>query len=89
MVRLRVVVYGRVQGVWFRESARRRAMALGVAGWIRNLDDGGVEAVFEGLSDGVLAMASWAQEGPDHAHVVSLQRFSEDPEGLSEFEVRA
>jgi acylphosphatase len=86
-VRVRIVVHGRVQGVWFRESARRRAVASGVAGWIRNLEDGAVEAVFEGPADCVFAMVSWAQEGPDQAHVTSLQRFSEDPEGLSEFSV--
>jgi acylphosphatase len=48
LVRRRVVVTGRVQGVWFRESCRREADSLGVAGWVRNRPDGAVEAAFEG-----------------------------------------
>ena len=52
MLRARVIVSGRVQGVWFRETCKRHAVELGVTGWVRNREDGRVEAVFEGLDEG-------------------------------------
>jgi acylphosphatase len=84
----RVLVRGRVQGVFYRESCRRRAHAAGVAGWVRNLPDGRVEAVFEGLPEPVDRMVEWAGEGPAHAVVTRVEAQDEPPEGLSGFEVR-
>ena len=88
LVRTRVVVKGVVQGVFFRESTRRTALEHGVSGWVRNLPDRGVEAVFEGEPSAVEAMVTWAQFGPPRASVHSLERFAETPEGLRGFDVR-
>lgn len=88
IVRSRVVVDGRVQGVWFRASTRDTASRLGVAGWVRNLPDGSVEAVFEGESAAVARAVEWARTGPERALVSSLEECAETPEGLSGFEIR-
>ena len=80
---------GRVQGVFFRESTRREADARGVAGWVRNRDDGAVEAVFEGEPGAVEAMVAWCREGPEGAVVEDIEAsLEEDPDGLTGFEVR-
>jgi acylphosphatase len=68
-VRTRVVVHGRVQGVFFRDSCRERARAEGVGGWIRNLGDGSVEAEFEGAPDAVDRLVTWCRTGPPRARV--------------------
>ncbi len=86
--RARVIVEGRVQGVWFRESTRREAASVGVSGWVRNLPDGRVEAVFEGERDAVARIVAWSAHGPERAVVTSLEQFAEEPEGLARFEVR-
>jgi acylphosphatase len=88
LVRRRVVVTGRVQGVWFRESCRREAESLGLGGWVRNRADGAVEAVFEGESAAVLAMVAWCRAGPAHADVDHVDIEDEPPEGLVGFRVR-
>ena len=72
-VRARVLVSGRVQGVWFRESTRERASALGLTGWVRNLRDGRVEALLEGDRQSVDAALDFLREGPPHAHVISAE----------------
>lgn len=87
-VRRRVVVTGRVQGVFFRDSARREAAARHVSGWVRNRADGSVEAVFEGPPDAVEAMVSWARRGPRDAWVDTVEVHDEPPEGLDGFSVR-
>jgi acylphosphatase len=87
-VRRRVVVHGNVQGVFFRDSCRREASSRGVAGWVTNRSDGTVEAVFEGHPEAVAALVEWSHEGPRGADVSSVDESSEDPEGLSGFEVR-
>lgn len=87
-MRSRVVVEGRVQGVYFRESTRRTAEDLGLAGWVRNLPDGGVEAVFEGPAEAVAQAVAWARGGPPAAIVASLVETAEEPEGLTGFAVR-
>ena len=86
--RSRVVVEGRVQGVYFRESTRRTAEDLGLAGWVRNLPGGKVEAVFEGPAEGVAQAVAWARGGPPAALVTSLIETAEEPEGLRGFAVR-
>lgn len=77
-----------MQGVFFRETTRRRALAAGVAGWVRNVSDGSVEAVFEGERDAVERLVAFAREGPRGARVEWVDIVSEDPEGLSGFEIR-
>lgn len=86
--RKRVVVSGRVQGVFFRDTTRRRAEGAGVAGWVRNTPDGTVEAVFEGDPDAVEQLVEFARRGPSGAEVVSVDITEEEPEGLVGFEVR-
>jgi acylphosphatase len=86
--RSRVVVHGQVQGVFFRDSCRREADSRGVAGWITNRRDGAVEAVFEGAPDDVAALVEFCRRGPRGADVRSVDETSEEPEGLSGFEVR-
>jgi len=88
LVRRRVVVTDRVQGVWFRESCRREADSLRVAGWVRNRSDGAVEAAFEGESAAVLAMVAWCETGPPHAEVDHVDVADERPEGVVGFRVR-
>ena len=73
LVRRRLVVRGRVQGVWFRESARRRAEELGVAGWVRNRPDGGVEAELEGEPEDVELLTAWFRHGPPDALVDGVE----------------
>jgi acylphosphatase len=87
-VRQRVVITGRVQGVFFRDSTRREAARRGVAGWVRNRGDGAVEAVFEGPSDEVEAMVAFCRRGPRGAVVDDVRTVDEEPEGLTRFEVR-
>jgi acylphosphatase len=68
-VKAHVIVSGRVQGVFFRMETKRAADRLGVKGWVRNLKDGTVEAVFEGDQDQVQAALDWCRQGPPHAAV--------------------
>ncbi|MGH3148962.1 MAG: acylphosphatase [Rubrobacter sp.] len=87
--RARVSISGRVQGVFFRDSAREKAEQLGLAGWVRNLSDGRVEALFEGPSPKVKEMVEWCEHGPSHASVDSVDTDFEEPGGdLQRFEVR-
>jgi acylphosphatase len=87
-VRSRVVVHGHVQGVFFRDSCRREAESRGVAGWVTNRPDGAVEATFEGDAEAVRALVDWCRQGPRSADVSSVDETSEEPEGLSGFDVR-
>jgi acylphosphatase len=87
-VRRRVFVAGRVQGVWFREACREEAVARSVTGWIRNLSDGRVEAVFEGPPSAVDRVVAWCHDGPPHARVDRVEAFEEAPVGESGFRVR-
>jgi acylphosphatase len=88
MIRRRVLVSGRVQGVYYRDTCRRAAEAQGVAGWVRNLPDGRVEAVFEGSAAPVAALVAWAGEGPESAVVTGVAVHEEPPEGLATFNIR-
>lgn len=71
--RARVVIRGRVQGVFFRVETRERAQSLGLAGWVRNNPDGTVEAVFQGKRDRVDSMLAWCRRGPAAAHVEDVE----------------
>lgn len=86
--RAHVYVSGGVQGVFYRDSARREARQLGLDGWIQNLPDGRVEAVFEGPSRSVRRMVRWCEEGPPHASVENVEaEFGEARGDLRGFEV--
>jgi acylphosphatase len=80
-VRAHVTIDGRVQGVNFRASTRERARSAGVEGWVRNLDDGRVEAVFEGPRTEVKRMVSWCYSGPRPARVERVDVEWEQPTG--------
>jgi acylphosphatase len=71
--RLEIVISGRVQGVWFRASTRDEARRLGLLGWVRNLPDGRVEAVFEGDEDRLSRMLDWCRRGPPGARVHNVE----------------
>ena len=88
MIRRRAIVYGRVQGVFFRDTARRMAEQRGVSGWARNNPDGTFEAVFEGDADAVERLVELCREGPRGAEVERVEVFDEEPEALSGFAVR-
>jgi len=88
VIRFRVLISGRVQGVNFRYACQRMAVLHGVRGWVRNLEDGRVEAVFEGAGQDVQHLLDWAQRGPSHAVVADVVVQAEQPEGLSTFQVR-
>ncbi len=88
LVRRRVLVEGHVQGVWFRESARRQAHALGVAGWVRNREDGTVEAELEGPAADVDALVAWFGRGPSGARVDRTEVGAVEPLGERAFVVR-
>ena len=83
-----VVIHGRVQGIFFRESTRRRADAAGVAGWVTNRPDGAVEAWFEGASDDVGVLVDYVRHGPSGAEVERVEVDDVEPEGLGAFRVR-
>lgn len=87
-MRRRVVVHGRVQGVFFRDSLRRLADRNGVSGWARNTPEGAVEAVFEGEPHAVERLVSFAHTGPPQAHVDAVDVHEEEPEGFSGFSIR-
>jgi acylphosphatase len=88
MKRARVVVSGVVQGVFFRTETRDRARSLGVAGWIRNVPDGTVEAAFEGDDDRVDSMVEWCRRGPSGASVERVEVESVEPEGEAGFSIK-
>jgi acylphosphatase len=89
VVRKRVLVSGRVQGVFFRDTCRRLATRLGVRGWVRNLADGRVEAVFEGPPEAVHRLVEWARQGPQSAVVDDVTVHTERPEGLAAFSIKS
>jgi len=87
--RLHVFISGRVQGVFFRANTESMARGLNLAGWVRNLDDGRVEAVFEGSRRDVERMLSWCHEGPPGAVVNRVEEVWEEPTGeFGSFDIR-
>jgi acylphosphatase len=88
VIRRRVIVHGLVQGVFFRDTLRRRATIAGVAGWARNNRDGTVEAVFEGSAESVGALVTLCHKGPRGARVDRVVVIDEEPEGLAGYTIR-
>ena len=87
-VRCRVVVSGRVQGVYYRDTCQRVAAGLGVSGWVRNRPDGTVEVVAEGERGAVDALLDWCRQGPPRAHVVGIEVTDEPVAAERGFRVR-
>jgi acylphosphatase len=88
IVRKHVWITGRVQGVWFRQSCAELANHLQVTGWVRNLPDRRVEAVFEGEDAPVREIVAWCYKGPPRAVVRDVAISAEQPEGCVGFQVR-
>ena len=88
MIRYRVLISGRVQGVFYRGTCQEVAEEHGVRGWVRNLPDGRVEAVFEGPAEDVRRLVEWSRQGPRDAMVEDVHLQQEPPEGISGFQVR-
>ena len=86
--RAHVFVSGRVQGVFFRANTRENARERGVDGWVKNLEDGRVEAVFEGSEDAVEEMVEWCHTGSPAADVEDIEVEYGDPQGEDEFSIR-
>ena len=86
-VRRRVVIHGNVQGVGLRMSVARAAEARGLCGWVRNCEDGTVEAVFEGEDADVEALVRYCEYGSSGASVTHVVAVDEEPEGLAAFEI--
>ncbi|HTJ76696.1 MAG TPA: acylphosphatase [Acidimicrobiales bacterium] len=84
----RVLVHGRVQGVFFRDSCAREARAAGVGGWIRNRSDGAVEAHFEGPEPAVDRLVAWCRHGPPRATVTGIDVREDSPAGLESFRIQ-
>jgi acylphosphatase len=84
----KVVVHGRVQGVFFRDSCRREADSAGVVGWVRNEPDGSVAVFLEGPSAAVQRVVEWCRQGPPHARVERVQVDQAEPTGATTFDVR-
>ncbi|MFP4115966.1 MAG: acylphosphatase [Candidatus Aenigmatarchaeota archaeon] len=87
-VRAHVFISGRVQGVTFRASTRRKAEELGVSGWVKNLSDGRVEAVFEGEKETVEEIVEWCHKGPSLAKVDGVEVGREEPRGERGFRIK-
>jgi acylphosphatase len=88
-IRLRVIFSGRVQGVFFRANAKEYADEQGVAGWVRNTEDGRVEALFEGEEETVMSVISRCQHEQPYARVGSIERIIEEYKGdLAGFKIR-
>lgn len=88
LVCVRCRISGRVQGVWFRASTRKKAIELNVRGWVRNLPDGRVEALLQGEVEAVEALKQWLWQGPDLAEVIEVQCEAGEASELQGFEVR-
>jgi len=89
MVRRRLVIHGRVQGVFYRASCRAEAEARGLDGWVRNLPDGTVEALLQGPEERVQDMIRWCYQGPPGARVTRIEVSEEAPAGdLRGFRIR-
>ena len=88
MVRRRIIVHGRVQGVGFRYALARAAATRAAAGWARNRADGTLEAVFEGEPEAVDSLVRFSGEGPRGSDVERVEVVEEEPEGLTRFDIR-
>ena len=87
-VRRRVVVTGRVQGVFFRDACQRMANGLGLSGWVRNRSDGTVELAAEGPRSALDQLVDWCRDGPPRARVTGLDITDEPPAGERGFRIR-
>lgn len=80
-IRIRLIVEGRVQGVWYRDSTRQKARELGLKGWVKNRNDGNVEIVAEGTNHTIAELKNWCYEGPPNAVVTNVKETIEEYKG--------
>ena len=80
-IRVRIIIDGRVQGVWFRDSTRREAISLGVSGWVKNRPEGTVEVLAEGPEERVNQLILWCHHGPSYAQVSGVHETREEWQG--------
>ncbi len=86
--KLHIIIYGIVQGVGYRYSTYKKALQLGLTGWVRNRNDGSVEAMFEGPHEKLEEMLSWCWKGPSLAHVSDIQvKWEEGDKEYTSFEI--
>ena len=89
MIRVHLLIHGRVQGVFFRQSTQTQALARGLNGWVRNRRSGVVEMVAEGDPEAIESLVTWCHRGPEAAQVDYVERVYSDPAGLTHgFDVR-
>ncbi|MFC1533009.1 acylphosphatase [Thermodesulfobacteriota bacterium] len=81
VIRVRLIIEGRVQGVWFRDSTREKAAELGVNGWVKNRFDGTVEVLAEGSEEEVGKLIDWCHQGPPYAKVSRVSQGREEYRG--------
>ncbi len=86
-MRVHVLITGRVQGVGYRYHTQRLAVQLGLSGWVRNLPNGQVEAVFEGEQEAIHRIITWCHQGPPTATVDEVVATPEAPEGITGFQI--
>jgi len=87
MATVHLMISGTVQGVFYRASAREKAEALGLSGWIKNTTDGQVEATVSGTDEAVAQFIDWCRQGPPRAQVTSVQATTKPDQGFSGFQV--
>lgn len=80
-IRVRLIVEGRVQGVWYRDSTRQKAQELGLKGWVKNRNDGNVEILAEGIDHKISELKNWCYDGPPYAVVTGIKEFIEEYKG--------
>ena len=88
MKRIRIFVYGKVQGVFFRYHTRRKAQSLGIKGWVKNREDGSVEILADGMEETLKNFVRWCRLGPPDARVEKIEIIEEKiKEKINDFEI--
>ena len=88
MLTYHLIIKGKVQGVFYRDSARKEALKLGLSGWIRNMPDGSVEAMASGEEDQLLAFVTWCKDGPPLAKVTEVIQRLAEPQAFNSFSIK-
>ncbi|MCT7950412.1 acylphosphatase [Ancylothrix sp. C2] len=86
-IRTHLIISGKVQGVGYRYYTAQQAKQLGITGWVKNLPDGRVEAIFEGNKQAITDMINWCHQGPPAAEVTEVTINHEKPQGCNQFEI--
>lgn len=88
MIRVHLYITGTVQGVFYRQNTKNKAIHLNIKGWVRNLDDGRVEIIAEGEKEKINELIDWTHKGPEHAEVKNVNiEFEEYRAEFSDFSI--